>query len=166
MVDLGVELSENALITSKTDLSGKIVYCNKDFIHYSGFKEEEVFGKPHNCVRHADMPRVVFKTLWEYVKSGREVFAFVKNRTKDGRHYWVFANITPSYDAQNNIVGFYSVRRKPNPKAIEKISSVYSSMRDAEKKSVQESEKILKAVLEENKMSYNELIVQMQGGKL
>lgn len=166
MVDLGIELSENTLITSKTDLAGKIVYCNKDFVRYSGFKEEEVFGKPHSVVRHSDMPRLVFRTLWEYVKSGKEVFAFVKNATNDGRHYWVFANITPSFDLQKNIVGYYSVRRKPNPRAIEKISSVYDLMRSAEKKSMKESEDILKSILEESKMSYNQLIVEMQGGRL
>ena len=164
MNDLGVELSANALITSKTDLSGKIVYINSDFVKYSGFSEREVFGKPHNIVRHGDMPRAVFKLLWSYVKSGKEVFAFVKNKTKDGGHYWVFANVTPSYDMAQNIVGFYSVRRQANPKAIAQIARIYAQMKEAESRSVGESEAVLGAILQESKMSYNQLILAMQNG--
>lgn len=164
MIDLGRTLSDHTLITSKTDLSGKIVYCNKDFVQYSGFSEAEIFGKPHNIVRHSDMPRAVFKLLWDYVKHGKEIFAFVKNKTKDGGHYWVFANVTPSIDANHQIVGYYSVRRKPHIGAIEKIADLYAQMKLAEKQSIQASEELLKSVLTQNKMSYNQLILSMQGG--
>ena len=76
MIDLGKELSNSTLITSKTDLKGKVVYCNKDFIQYSGYKEEEIFGKPHSVVRHSDMPRAVFKLLWDYVQRGEGDLCF------------------------------------------------------------------------------------------
>ncbi|AWI34956.1 PAS domain-containing protein [Helicobacter apodemus] len=162
MVDLGIELSNSTLITSKTDLQGRITYCNKDFIQYSGFSEQEVFGKPHNIVRHQDMPRVVFKTLWKYIKNGEEVFAFVKNKTKDRQYYWVLANVTPSLDANNNAIGYYSVRRKPNPKAIEKIIPLYAAMVAAEKTSLEASEALLNSILNEQNLPYNEWIFSMQ----
>ncbi|MDE5602825.1 MAG: PAS domain-containing protein [Helicobacter sp.] len=161
-MDLGIKLSDSTLITSKTDLQGRITYCNKDFIRYSGFNEQEVFGKPHSIVRHQDMPRVVFKILWQTIKNGEEVFAFVKNKTKNGQHYWVFANVTPSLDSNNTTIGYYSVRRKPNPKAIETIIPLYASMMNAEKISLNASETILNNILKEKNLPYNELIFSMQ----
>nr|WP_275050992.1 PAS domain-containing protein [Helicobacter jaachi] len=161
-MDLGMELSDSTLITSKTDLKGRVTYCNKDFLRYSGFSEDEVFGKPHNIVRHKDMPKAVFKILWDYVKRGEEVFAFVKNRTKDNGHYWVFANVTPSFDMQKNIVGYYSVRRKPNPKAIKQIAQVYRSMLSAQSQSTQASYALLEQKLSEHNMSYNHFILSLQ----
>ena len=162
MIDLGKELKNSTLITSKTDLKGTVVYCNKDFIQYSGYKEEEIFGKPHSIVRHSDMPRAVFKLLWDYVQRGEEIFAFVKNKTKSGGHYWVFANVTPSFDTNNQIVGYYSVRRKPNAKAVEKIAGVYREMKNAESQSMEASLAVLHKILDKSKMDYNQLILTMQ----
>ena len=78
----GLLVEPNILITSKTDLQGIITYCNRDFLTYSGYTESELLNQPHNIIRHKDMPRCVFKMLWEYIQSGREIFAFVKNLTK------------------------------------------------------------------------------------
>jgi PAS domain S-box-containing protein len=91
-------LADNEFIISKTDTKGKITYGNRPFNDYSGFSENELLGVQHNIVRHPDMPRAVFKLLWDEVQTGREVFAFVKNLSKDGSFYWVFANVTPSFD--------------------------------------------------------------------
>lgn len=90
--------SENELIISKTDLHGKITYGNEMFIRMSGYTVNELLYVPHNIIRHPDMPKVIFKLLWKTVKSGKEIHAYVKNLSKDGSYYWVFANITPSYD--------------------------------------------------------------------
>ncbi|RDU54357.1 histidine kinase [Helicobacter sp. MIT 00-7814] len=162
-VDLGIELDDNALITSKTDLKGVITYCNQDFYKYSGYCEDDVLHKPHNIVRHKDMPKAVFKLLWEYIQSGREIFAFVKNRAKDDRHYWVFANVTPSIDAQRNIIGYYSVRRKPNPKALSIIEPLYQQMYAIEhSQSVHASTLILNKVCQNSQKTYNQLIFELQ----
>lgn len=164
--DLGVELHADTLITSKTNLKSLITYCNHDFYTYSGFSESEVLGKPHNIVRHKDMPKAVFKLLWDYIKQGKEVFAFVKNRTKDNRHYWVFANVTPSIDINNNIVGYYSVRRRPNPAAIAKIAPLYEQMLQAEESGgVESSTALLTQVCEQAGKGYNELIFALQRGE-
>lgn len=163
--DLGMELHADTLITSKTNLKSLITYCNHDFYTYSGFSEGEVLGKPHNIVRHKDMPKAVFKLLWEHIKEGKEVFAFVKNRTKNNEHYWVFANVTPSIDINSNIVGYYSVRRKPNPKALEKITPLYDQMLQAEKSGgIEASTKILAQVCQQAGKEYNELIFALQRG--
>ena len=93
-------LQDDTLITSKTDTSGRLLYGNEDFCHFGGFKDEKEFiNKPHNIIRHPSMPKVAFKLLWDTVKSGEEFFAFACNRSvKTNDLYWVFANITPSYD--------------------------------------------------------------------
>lgn len=126
-------LDAHDFIVSKTDLKGRITYGNRTFALYAGYAEREFLGQNHNIVRHPDMPRAVFKWLWDHVEQGREVFAYVKNRSKDGRYYWVFANVTPSYDAHGQVIGYYSVRRKANPKAVEQIAQVYRRMLQIEK---------------------------------
>lgn len=83
-------LEPNTLITSKTDLKGNIIYANDDFLKYAGYKMNEILYKPHNIVRHPDMPKTVFKCLWDYIQDGKEIFAFVKNKTKQNDYYWVF----------------------------------------------------------------------------
>lgn len=148
------------VIVSKTDLKGKIIYGNKYFIYISGYDEMELLGEPHNILRHEKMPAVIFKLLWEYVQSGREIFAYVVNKTKSGDYYWVFANVTPSYDLQGNIIGYLSVRRKPAEKSIETIKTIYDKLYRAEKESgIGESERILKTLLEEQGMTYEQFIL-------
>lgn len=156
-------LTPRTLITSKTDLKGKITYCNKDFLHYALYKEEELLNKPHNIIRHPDMPRAVFKLLWDYIQNQKEIFAFVKNKNKYGDFYWVFANITPSYDANNKVVGYYSVRRKPNVKAIKDISDIYSQMLQVEKKDgIEGGIKIVQDLCRSLGKTYNQIILEMQ----
>ncbi len=86
----------------------------------------------------------------------------MKNKTKSGGHYWVFANVTPSFDSHNRIVGYYSVRRKPNIKAVEKIAEIYREMKNAESQSMEASLAVLHKILDESKMNYNQLILTMQ----
>lgn len=123
----------NKQIVSKTDLQGNITYCNKLFIELSGYSETELISKPHSIVRHHDMPKIVFSLMWETLKNGNEINAYVKNRTKNGDHYWVFANVTPSFDARGNIVGYHSVRRVPNKEKKEKIEALYKKLLSAER---------------------------------
>jgi PAS domain S-box-containing protein len=153
-------------IISKTDKSGKITYCNEIFMDMAMRTEAELLGAPHNIIRHPDMPKVVFTLLWEKVNAGDEIFAYVKNLSKDGSFYWVFANITPSYDAQNNIIGFYSVRIKPNPKALETITPLYQRLRDLESSSDSKaSQTHLNNILKEKGVSYDEFVITLQADK-
>lgn len=157
-------LGEDEFIVSKTDPKGVITYGNRVFIEISGYSEEELLGSPHNILRHPDMPRAVFKLLWDTIQARREVNAYVKNLAKDGSFYWVFANITPSYDSHGNLTGFCSVRRKPRPEAIQAISALYRAMLDAERKAgdgqegMKASMAILNQALEQKGVSYDEFV--------
>jgi len=157
------KLDENDFIVSKTDLKGNITYCNRIFMEMAEYKEEELLGAPHNIIRHPDMPKAVFKYLWDEIQQKREVFAFVVNKTKNDNEYWVFTNVTASLDSRGNIIGYYSVRRKPNPKAVEIIKPLYVQMVQAENTGgVEASMKILVDLLQEKGMSYDELIIAIQ----
>lgn len=156
-------LERDVLITSKTDLKGNVVYCNQSFLDYAEYSEEEVLFKSHNIVRHEDMPKCVFKILWEQIKQGKEVFAFVKNKTKYDNFYWVFANITPNYDKNNRVIGYYSVRRKANPNALGAISSLYDKALQIEKsQGISKSYQFILEQVAAAKLSYNNLVMNLQ----
>jgi PAS domain S-box-containing protein len=162
-----IAMREGDLIVSKTDIKGRITYGNRAFAEYSGFTENELLGVQHNIVRHPDMPRAVFKLLWDRIQAGQEVFAFVKNIRKDGAYYWVFANVTPSYDAQNNLLGYFSVRRKPNSKAIQTIQPLYSQMLQLEqsggaKDGIVAATELMLAALSKLQISYDDFVLQLQ----
>ena len=157
------QVSADAFLVSKTDTKGKITYCNIPFAQIVGAQCSELIGKPHNIVRHPDMPRIIFKILWEYVKNKKEVFAYVKNRSFDGSFYWVFANVTASLDQNGNTIGYYSVRRKPNSKALEIIIPLYKQLLEAEKSGgIEASSRLLESVLKEKNKSYDELMNNLQ----
>lgn len=115
-------------IVSKTDLKGKIVYCNPYFIEISGFDEQELIGAPHNIVRHPDMPSAAFEDMWATIKIGMPWTGMVKNRCKNGDHYWVKANVTPLSE-NNQITGYMSVRTKPSRAEIDDAEQLYRHMR-------------------------------------
>lgn len=85
------------------------------------FDESELIGAPHSILRHPEMPRCVFKLLWDKISSGQEIFAYVVNRAKNGDHYWVLAHVTPSLDGSGNTVGYHSNRRVPNRKTVDEV---------------------------------------------
>lgn len=158
-------LEEDDFIVSKTDLKGLITYGNRIFIGISGYAEEELLGAPHNILRHPDMPRSVFKLLWDTLQAKREICAYVKNLAKDGSFYWVFANITPSFDRRGEVIGYYSVRRKPRAEAVKAVSALYRAMLEAERKAgdgqagMKASQAILNRTLEEKGMGYEEFVL-------
>jgi len=120
------------LIVSKTNLKGHITYANDVFLKIADLTLAETIGKPHSLIRSRAMPRSVFQLLWENIQAGTEVFAYIVNKSKFGDHYWVFAHVTPSFDAKGDIVGYHSNRRKPRPEAIEEISHLYRRLLAAE----------------------------------
>lgn len=159
-------LREDDFIVSKTDLTGRIVYGNRIFVEYSGYAEHELVGTQHNIIRHPDMPRAVFQLLWDTIKSGHECFAYVKNMAKDGSFYWVFANVTPSYDAAGQMTGYLSVRRKPKESAVNLVGGVYRAMLEAEQRvgprdAIAAASKLLTDLLAEKRVSYPEFILSL-----
>lgn len=119
----GVErfFDDDEIIVSKTDEKGRLTYANKVFCDIADYTEAEVIGQPHSLIRHPHMPRCVFKLLWDRIQEGREIFAYVMNRTKHGDHYWVLAHVTPSVSEAGELLGYHSNRRVPNRSALESV---------------------------------------------
>ena len=123
---------DDELIVSKTDLKGRLTYCNDVFLRLAGYSEKELIGSPHSIIRHPEMPRCVFKLLWETIAAGEEIFAYVVNMSRNGDHYWVLAHVTPSRDRDGAIVGYHSNRRKPRADAVAAICGLYSRLKSIE----------------------------------
>jgi methyl-accepting chemotaxis protein len=117
-------LAADALLVTRTDLSGNIVYLNEAFIEASGFDQEELMGQPHNIMRHPDVPEQVFEDLWNTLESGLPWTQVVKNRRKDGAHYWVEAQVVP-YMRDGEHVGYMSIRRAITAEKIAETEKVY-----------------------------------------
>ena len=162
----GVErkLGENEIIVSKTDPSGRIVYVNQTLLKISDFTEEDLLGQQHSIVRHPEMPRSVFKLLWETIQSGQEIFAYVVNLTKFGDHYWVFAHITPSFDEAGNIVGFHSNRRAPDAKGVQSAQALYKVLLEEEqrhadrRKGMLSATELLQSMLADKQVEYDQFV--------
>lgn len=162
MANQELTFGEDEFIVSKTDLKGKITYGNALFIKMSGYTEHELMHKPHNILRHEEMPAVVFKLLWSRIQAGKEIFAYVKNKTKNGDYYWVFAHVTPSFDAGRQISNYHSVRRKPTQKALDAIKPLYAALLQKEKSGgIAASEAALNQILKDKGMSYDEFILTL-----
>ena len=116
-------------LISVTDLQGRITYCNNNFVMTSGFGRDELLGQPHNMVRHPDMPEEAFRDLWATIENGRPWSGMVKNRRKNGDHYWVWANATPVRSG-DKVVGYLSVRTSPQPGQVEQAEKLYAQMRE------------------------------------
>jgi PAS domain S-box-containing protein len=158
------KMREDDFIVSKTDLKGRITYGNRIFIEFSGYSERELIGAQHNIIRHPDMPRGVFKLLWDTIQAKNECNAYVKNMAKDGSFYWVFANVTPDFDRDGNVTGYFSVRRKPSAAAVATASELYRAMLEAENRAgtrdaIGASTRILNDLLAEKGLSYDELVL-------
>jgi aerotaxis receptor len=122
------EVADGITLVSTTDLESRITYCNPAFIEVSGYAKSELIGQPHNLVRHPDMPAEAFRDMWHTLRSGHPWSAMVKNRRKNGDHYWVVANVTPlMQDGQP--VGYMSVRTKPSRQQVQQAEALYARMR-------------------------------------
>lgn len=152
------------VIVSKTDLKGRITYANEVFCRVADFHPEELIGAPHSIVRHPDMPRCVFKLLWDTISAGNEIFAYVKNMARNGDHYWVLAHVTPTFDKAGQIVGFHSNRRCPERTAIQTIEGIYRDLLAIEKShsngpsGLAASSKAVLDLLESKGITYDQLI--------
>jgi methyl-accepting chemotaxis protein len=124
-----VELADGEIIVSHTDTKGKIVSINRSFVRISGFTETELIGQPHNIVRHPDMPEAAFADFWRTLKAGRPWVGMVKNRCKNGDHYWVEAHATPLFEGET-VTGYMSVRKKPSRAQVAEAERAYARLRN------------------------------------
>ena len=155
-----IHYPDGKIIVSKTDLQGRITYCNELFTKMSGYKEQQLIGAPHNIIRHPDMPRIIFKLLWDTVQKGSEINAYVKNMSKTGAYYWVLANVTPSFDTKGSIIGYFSVRRKPSQSQLAIIEPLYKELLFLEKEGgMDASYRKIEEILQQKDMNYEEFIL-------
>jgi len=146
-----IKLDPKRYIVSETDAKGKITFCNDYFKEVSGYTDEELIGTPHNVVRHPDMPRIVFKLLWETISSGNNINAVVKNLAKDGRFYWIFTEFEMRKDTDTGeIIGYSASRKSISKYVIEVITKLYRELLEVEQKDgIDASEKYLNNFLKE-----------------
>jgi hypothetical protein len=124
---------QDDIIVSKTDLKGRLIYANRVFLDIADLTLKETIGQPHSLIRHPQMPRCIFKLLWDRIQSGKELFAYVMNRSMNGDHYWVIAHVTPSYGPDGQISGYHSNRRVAKKAALETvIQPLYAELRAIE----------------------------------
>jgi PAS domain S-box-containing protein len=158
-------LNQHDFIVSKTDIKGKIIYCNEIFTKMAGYPATDLIGANHNIIRHPDMPKVAFKLLWDLIQNKDEFFGFVKNLSADGGYYWVFAYITADLDQNGNITSYTSVRRKMPQSAIDIITPIYKELLSAERSGgIEASHKLLTQLLEKHQLGYREFIINLQSG--
>jgi PAS domain S-box-containing protein len=152
---------------SKTDAAGIIEYGNDYFVEISGYTEAELIGKPHSIVRHPDMPKVVFKMMWDRIKHAQNIMAVVKNLSKDGSYYWVVTEFEPKVDPiTNEIISHTAFRKAASQEAIDTMASIYQKLIEIEKDGGMEaSEKYLRGFLEENNTTYDDFINNLVGNK-
>ena len=127
-------LDDYAFLVSETDKDGVILFANSDFCKIAEYNINELIGQPHSIVRHPDMPKVAFQDLWDTVKGGKVWTGYVKNATKSGGFYWVFATVYP-FVTQNGENGYLSCRRKASNQEIAKAEELYKTWMEEERAS-------------------------------
>jgi PAS domain S-box-containing protein len=163
--------SADELIVSKTDPRGVINYVNDAFLRVSGFSRSELIGKPHSIVRHPDMPRAVFRLVWETLAGKREIFAYVENRAADGASYWALSHITPSYGYDGAVDGYHANLRSPDPGVVAAIRPLYRRLQAEERRHAEPaaalaaSTALLQQLIAERAPSYEAFIWSLIGSR-
>ncbi|HWS36356.1 MAG TPA: PAS domain-containing protein [Actinoplanes sp.] len=169
VVPSGVErtFGENETIVTKTDTKGILTYANKVFLRVSALSEAEAIGRPHNLIRHPEMPRAVFKLLWDTLHDRQELFAYVVNLAADGAHYWVLAHVTPSIDDRGQVIGYHSSRRRPGRSAVAAVQDLYRRLHAEErrhsgaKEALDASWSMLQSLLRERGQTYDQFVWEL-----
>lgn len=134
-IDEEIVLDRSKYIESQTDTRGVITFCNDYFAEISGYTKEELIGQPHNIVRHPDMPKVVFKLLWERIQAGKNILAVIKNLAKDGRYYWVFTHFEILRDLNTKeIIGYKAYRKATSKHITDVLLPLYKKLVEIESK--------------------------------
>lgn len=164
-------VSPNQLLVTKTDPRGVITYANENFVEISGFTRDELIGSQHNIIRHPEMPRAVFKLMWDFISNGNELFAYVKNRCKDSGFYWVLAHVTPTFDSSGQIIGYHSNRRSPQRESIPIIEELYLMLCQVEeaagnnrRQGLESSYQMLQEVYENREQEFNQYMLSLETG--
>lgn len=123
---------EGRAIVSETDINGVITFANRKFCEISGYSVDELIGKPHNIIRHPDMPKAAFAQMWSAIQAGTLWHGLVKNLRKDGKYYWVDTEVTPIYDNDRNLKGYMAARKPASRKNVIETAELYQKMLEQE----------------------------------
>ena len=160
-----IELDPLRQIVSTTDPAGVITFGNIYFVKISGYSEAELLGAPHNIIRHPDMPKIVFKLMWDTIKQGKDFCGVVKNLAKSGKFYWVMTEFNSKRDPQTGeIISYTAYRKAPPRSAIEIIEPIYKAMLEAEQiGGMNAGLEVLNQFLAQRKQSYEEFFNEITG---
>jgi PAS domain S-box-containing protein len=158
-----VEVKSVDIVVSKSDDEGNIEYANPIFYKLSGYNKRELTYTPHSILRHPDMPKIVFKFLWDELKQGNKIQAFVKNMTKDGSFYWVIAYVRPALNPDGSLRNYVSTRKAMSANARTVIEPLYKELLELETTDgVEASTKALNDLL--NGRLFNDVMLEIQNG--
>ena len=158
-------LDPSKVIMSKTDYKGVIQYANEYFMTICGYEEYELMGKPHNVIRHPDMPKVIFKFMWERLHKGENIYAIVKNLAKDGSYYWVMTTFETTYDEDGDILAHYARRKAVPIEARKTFEDLYKRIIKIENQNEEVAEKYFYGFIEDSGKTYDELFLSILGMK-
>ena len=163
-IDNEIPVSSKKTLMSKTNKKGIIYYANETFMKICGYKEWELMGQPHNVIRHPDMPKVLFKVLWDFILNKKKIYPIVKNLAKDGSYYWVIADFDYELDDNGDIKSFFSRRVGVPESAKKEVTGLYKKLLEIEKnENIDTSEQYLNTILNEMGMSFNEYMLSLVG---
>lgn len=161
-IEKEIKLDPSRVIMSKTNAKGIIEYANDYFMETCGYEEYELMGQPHNIIRHPDMPKIIFKLMWERLEEGKNIHALVKNLAKDGSYYWILTNFETKYDDNGNITSHIAKRKAAPGNAIYQIDKLYKTILAIEnRKNPEIAEKYLFGLLEDRGQNYDEFILEI-----
>ena len=170
LTGIQTDVPKSSILVSKTDPRGFITYANPTFCAVAGYQVEELLGKPHNIIRHPEMPRSVFSLMWDTLQDQKEFFGYVKNRCSNGNHYWVFAHVVPDiHPLTGDIIGYHSSRRWAEPQCCKQAMDVYYQLLEAEsnartiKLAVIAGRQVLDQILTKAGMGYEEWVFRVHG---
>jgi len=154
-----IKIADEAVLISVTDSKGIIIEANDVFVETAGYSEEELIGSSHNLIRHPDMPRVMFKIVWDRIKDRENVMALVKNLAKDGKYYWILTDFVTQVNAKREVVNYTAYRRPICKEVQDAITPLYKALSAIEEVAGMEaSEKFLTEYLENKRLTYDEMI--------
>ncbi|MEJ2403300.1 MAG: PAS domain-containing protein [Candidatus Thiodiazotropha sp.] len=126
--DQEVMVNQSEFMVTKSDLKGNLIYANRAFMQITGYPEYEILGKPLNLFRHPDMPKGMFRLLWDHLENDQECYLYLKNRTRDGDFYWTFTNTILIHDPQGKPATYFSAQRRPSREGVSTIIPIYQEM--------------------------------------
>ena len=160
--DIQITVDKKRMIVSKTDVTGKIIYGNEYFCELTGYKESDLIGSPHNIIRHPDMPKAIFKLMWQYLKAGRSIMAVVKNMSKNGNYYWVTTDFDVVKDGNGEIKYYIAYRQAAPIHVVAEMEKLYKKLLAIEEvHDINASTAYLNAFLEEKSMNYDQFITNL-----